>query len=73
MKMKLKITEVFKILGKQSTSEEATVGCKNIQVFAIVLAIFLRFDCQFLSSHADIQSVKPKYHDLTNIYFIKLR
>ena len=31
---------------------DGTVGRKIIRVFAIVLAIFLWYDCQFLFSHA---------------------
>ena len=33
-------------------SNVSTVGSKIIRALAILLAIFLWFDCQFLSSHA---------------------
>ena len=49
-----------------------TVGSKIIRALEIVLAIFLWFTCLFLLSHAVISSIKPKDHDLTNIYFIKI-
>ena len=37
-----------------------------MRALAIILANFLWFDCQFV-----INRIKPKYDDLTNIYFIK--
>ena len=49
-----------------------TFGSKIIRALAIILAIFLWFECQFLPSHVCLNSMKSKDHDLTNIYFIKL-
>ena len=48
----------------------ATVGSKIIRALEKILAIFLWFDCQFLSSHACYKAELSS--DLTNIYFIKL-
>ena len=50
-----------------------TVSNKIIRAFAIILAIFLLFDLPiFIIIMLDINSIKPKDHDLTNIYFIKI-
>ena len=48
------------------------VDSKIMRAFAIILVIFPWIDCQFLSSYAYINSMKPKDYDLTSIYFLKL-
>ena len=55
--------------GRQGLTFEVYYN-KIIRTLAIILAIFLWYDYQFLSSHACYK--QPKDHDLTNIYFIKL-
>ena len=45
---------------------------KLIQALMIILEIFLRFDCQIYHRMLIINSTKPKDHDLTKIYFVKL-
>ena len=48
-----------------------TVGGKIIQAFAIILAIFSGLTANFYHLTLVINSIKPKYHDLSNIHFTK--
>ena len=53
-------------------NEIFTVGSKTIRAVAIILAIFLCFNCQFLSSHDCYEQYKAKRSYMTNICFTKL-
>ena len=48
-----------------------TVGSKIIRALEIILAIFLWFDCQFLSSHACYKQYKAKGSRLDKYLFDK--
>ena len=50
------------------TERLSTVGSKIIRAVAIILAIFLCFDCNFYHFMLVINSIKSEDHDLTNKY-----
>ena len=49
-----------------------TVGRKIIRALLKIPTIFHWLDCQSLSSHEFINSIRSKDHDLTNIHCTKL-
>ena len=51
-----KITLIYQ--RRHNSKPSGTVGNKIIQALAVILAIFLCFDCQFLSSHALFKQYK---------------
>ena len=62
------LLQTVKTVQISGTWEGSRVGSKIIRALEIMLAIFLWFDWQFLSSHACLNRIKPKDHDL-NKYF----
>ena len=56
---------------KYAIGKANTVSSKIIRALEIILAIFLWFDCKFLSSHIVMNSLMPDDHDLKKIFFKK--
>ena len=59
-------------LDEMDYLNRSTVGRKITRVFVIILAILLSLIANFYHLMLVINCIKPKNHDLTNIFLTKL-